>query len=696
MLTMQKHPVPQQSHEWKTALKQAARASNLQVVGIEEVKNEAHARVGLALLSNFGQDGEGFLYFEPSTAYSTLWPPDVVLCHPSVGVLVMEVKAFCISQVERVNAGRLYVRTGAVSGWHSPFEQVRTAMFHIKDAIRKVAGSENDLPALEYLVALPNISRQSWSAAGYHHCVEMDRVLFREDLIGTSLRARLERFVQDPRRGRPGPLSSEQIEVVQLAFGDSAVLNRRRPARPGLRRETLGAYFDEQANKLKHLSREQEELSRLEVRGHPRLIRGVAGSGKTVVLANMVARYIKRWLAQPDLFEKREYPRVAAVCFNRSLVACLTQLIGLASRPQIPDDVFKQALTVTHLNGLMEEMSKPKGLLDYVPISSVEDPVQRARLYRKQLEQLRTSAPQRLQPFLYDAIFVDEGQDFEEEEFRLLLDLIRPDPSTGDRTLVIFYDDAQNLYGRARPVWKNLGIDVRGRDRARVMKECFRNTREIVEFAFNILVGTCAPAHLRVQTRQFADVSYLGAAGLVDEGKDLVRVHFAPRRGKKGWEWPIVHVFSNREEETNWLASELRRLIFEEQVRLEDMLVLFPRVRGAKKLKDRLKDLLPSSRVQRFIQPYGKHADRDRYIFEPGHLTVSTPHGAKGYDAAVVFLLGCDLLSPAEKRDRAQFYVAATRAREVLYISGLKRPQSLLDECLCVLERLKAAGTPAS
>jgi hypothetical protein len=50
-----------------------------------------------------------------------------------------------------------------------------------------------------------------------------------------------------------------------------------------------------------------------------------------------------------------------------------------------------------------------------------------------------------------DAIFVDEGQDLEIEEFTLLLALLRPHPVAGEKALVIFYDNAQNLYAKNAP-----------------------------------------------------------------------------------------------------------------------------------------------------------------------------------------------------------------------------------------------------
>ena len=58
-------------------------------------------------------------------------------------------------------------------------------------------------------------------------------------------------------------------------------------------------------------------------------------------------------------------------------------------------------------------------------------------------------------------MFIDEGQDFEPEEYRLIhLDLIRPNEVSGEKPVLIFYDDAQNVYGRARPVWDEVGLNL--------------------------------------------------------------------------------------------------------------------------------------------------------------------------------------------------------------------------------------------
>jgi superfamily I DNA and RNA helicase len=94
----------------------------------------------------------------------------------------------------------------------------------------------------------------------------------------------------------------EDVGNVRSVFGDSAVINASRsPRDEDVPEATVGGLIEDNESAEKNLSAEQQELSRLEIAGHPRVIRGVAGSGKTVVLANMVARYLSRNTSQ-ELF----------------------------------------------------------------------------------------------------------------------------------------------------------------------------------------------------------------------------------------------------------------------------------------------------------------------------------------------------------------------------------------------------------
>ena len=221
--------------------------------------------------------------------------------------------------------------------------------------------------------------------------------------------------------------------------------------------------------------------------------------------------------------------------------------------------------------------------------------------------------------------------------------LLRTDEKTGAKNIVICYDDAQNLYGRPRPNWSRLGIQVAGR-RTYVMKTCFRNSRPIVEFAFNVLLGI--QADTRVMTKGFADVTYLKENGLVDELPDRWAVHFAER--SEG-ELPQVVLFEQRADEHRWIVNKLHHLIDHENVRPEDILVVFENDREFSTLGEQIQNRCGT--VQKIIKPYGSsdNSQKDCYIFEDGALTMGTVKAVKGYDCPIVFLIGVDLF-PADTK----------------------------------------------
>lgn len=666
--------------EWPEVIR-AIRAAKMIVIGQDDIKNGAHAVVTAAVIHALGDSPAGFVYIEPCTVRSTRRPPDIVLCHPDLGLVVFEVKGYSSANIESVNAGSLLVRHQGHIRPVNPLRQAEQAMYDIKNQVERASDSDAAIPAFNAVVVLPNISRSEWTNRGFSTSFPDHILLLRDELEPDRLKAKLKTLVAG-RQSRP--LTPEQIHTVQAVFGDSATINRTRDPRE-IVESSLGAIIDEMAVMDKYLSAEQTELSRLTIGGFPRLIRGVAGSGKTVVLANLVARLLNRQHnATPSLFDGLEdqHLRIAVICFNRALVSFLRQKIKDAYKQQTFENVpSEDILWVGHLNSLMHKATYGRGPeLRYIPVEEVPDAARRAIQYMNQFESYIHLHPEKACQTQYDAIFIDEGQDFVPEEFQLLLSLLKLDRTTGEENLVIFYDDAQNLYGRQRPNWKQIGIDVGGR--AKVMKECFRNTRQIVETAFNVLLGSQASAEDKVNLKSYADVGYLRQAGLVEEIDNFYKVGFAERTGN----YPTIQICPSRTKEKEWIAGEIERLVQQEQVRPEDILILFNYAEPFEDMGNLIRARLSSDSIEEFIRPYGQHADRNQLIFRENCLTLSTVHGAKGYDAYIVFLAGADLFR-SDEAGRASFYVGATRAKLMLYVTGLN--SGLLAETQRVINRAR-------
>jgi hypothetical protein len=663
----------------KGELAKVVEAARCRVIGADDAGNDGHRRT-LAVLARAFDHSESALLCEPSLARKTTRPPDVVLIDPEVGVHVFEVKAVALDQIEAMEAGgQLRIRYATGVRARNPIAQVRNAMFDVKDATARAFAGELRLP-FRYWVAFPSIRRTAWIGRFGPDGFCPDEFLFADDLDDPAALAR--RLGASDRHRSTAPVELcplDQLQCVWRAFGDTSVLyattEDRGPRRA--REGTLGEQFDEAAEAYKALSDEQQRLSAMDWSSGPRLVRGVAGSGKTIVLANNLARRLERMLiaAQEGLFGAGPRPRLLAVCFNRTLAPFIEKKVNAAFRQRTGQPVPEGLVEVCSFNHLMWRLTAA-GLWRYQNVRDAADIV-RAMQYLNDLQQVRARDAAQLRALAYDAIYVDEGQDFLPEEFQLLKELCRV--ADGDEpNLYVFYDDAQNLYGRGRPNWQSLGLNVRG-GRSYVMTQCFRNPRAIIEAAFNVLYGTCAANKDGVPTREFGDLAALAEKGLIADDGGYLRVKFAPREGLK----PKLTCASGRREESELMVAQLRWLIEEQAVRPEDVLVLcFTR--------DRAVQLAEAVAAARIAGVAGVHAplnEKDRPLGQRGRLTVSTVASAKGYDAYCVLLASANEFT-TDVTGRANFYVGCTRALECLEVFAYA-DNSLATEMTAVLGRME-------
>jgi len=653
-------------------------------LGWEGLRNQAHRAVLAALVRGFARHPDVTILVEPSLVRSAERPPDLVVVDPDSGVHVIEVKGVPLERIERVIAGEIQVRYPGGTRTKNPIKQARVAMFDIKNSVERTLEAEAEIPFL-WWVAFPSFERRAFQKKFFP--LELPEVMFADDLDPDQLAPRLVKKGSTwlEKRGKRS-LTSAELAAVGRAFGDSAVLYDAERRSGASREGSLGDHFDELAREGRSLSLEQQKLAAGDWRGGPRLIRGVAGSGKTVVLATHLARRLER--SRPEqgrLFSGAGDPpeRYLVVCFNRTLVPFIRQKIETAYRQRTGTDLAADGVEVTHLNQLLFRLSE-KSLWTYQAIreeGGASGAADRAASYLRELESSRETSPALVHQFLYDAIYVDEAQDLHPDEIRLLSRLCRTPPEGGLPEIYLFYDDAQNLYGRPRPTWEQLGVKLVGR--SHVMVECHRNTRQIVEPAFNVLLGSTAPEGVRVHTRQFADTHYLEKdRNVLKQEDELWRVGFAARNG----DWPRLHRVEDLEDENLAILRRLRWLIEEEDVRPEDILVLGPSRQRLRWLATFLDAHLSVDGVLLPFEPGRK----DDYISRPGCLTVSTVNSAKGYDAFYALLASAQNF-PATREGRAAFYVGCTRAREFLDVFAYE-DTGLAQEFGLALERLRGEG----
>ena len=635
-----------------------AERSRCRVFGHEDAGNGPHREVLGVLIRGFDHP-DATILCEPSLARSTTRPPDCVLVDPAAGVHVVEVKGVSLGQVEAIEPGGLLaIRYGGlVHKPKNPVSQARNAMFDIRDAAARNFDGELTLP-FKYWVVMPSIRRSEWFGRWGDGAFAPPELLFADDL--PSLAERLlgvgQRQLATQGLDR---WPADQFACVWKAFGDSSVLYHLPEERQARRvpEATLGELFDEAAEAYKTLSEEQQKLSSQDWSGGPRLVRGVAGSGKTIVLANNLARRLSRSLGGGEMLfgEMDRRPRLLAVCYNRTLAPFIRQKIDSAFRQRTGRPLPEDAVEVWHYNRLLWHLSR-RGLWRYQKVE-VADDEGRAGQYLAELEHAGQHQPDLLTAVAYEAIYVDEGQDFLEADFRLLKGLCRTEPD-GEPDLHVFYDDAQNLLGRKRPNWRSLGLNVVG-GRSHVMTQCFRNTRPLVEASFNVLYGRFAGSRDGVPTREFGDVATLEEKGLIEEKGDRYEVRFAVRDGLP----PRLTIAPGFPEERRLLIERLRWLVEDQHVRPEDILVLAHSWRRVEALAEAVR----SAGIPSIAEVHVAREAQDRILRRRGCLPLSTVASAKGYDAYCVLLASANDF-PSDVSGRASFYVGCTRAIEYLEV----------------------------
>ncbi len=426
---------------------------------------------------------------------------------------------------------------------------------------------------------------------------------------------------------------------------------------------SLGAQIAKRKQLRPVLSQEQQRLCGLVMDGKPRLVRGVAGSGKTVVLAHWLVKTVRRLKEQPEC-------RIWAVYANSALKNLIADtLVAAWEQESGGESIPWENIHLQHVRDLLEMLLRSVGLDMQVYRFEYNDA---AEAYLREV-----AATDRRIPVLCDALFIDEAQDMGPSTLKLLSQMVRQtdDSDLKSRSVNIFYDNAQNVYGRPTPKWSELGLDMRGR--SSVMKESFRSTTPITEFALNVLY--------RLQPQEDnPDHKELVQRGLVEKvernGNPWWAVRFSQIDGPK----PVFRRFVSLDQEIDAAGNDLLRLIRDDGIKPEDICLLYNGVNIEWKLKNQIAPMLKASGLDLSIQK--GRLDRGT----KGVVRATTSHSFKGYDAEVILIPAVDQFFAENKGVLANnLYVAMTRARSMLFMYAHQRAHqyskricSVIEECL--------------
>jgi superfamily I DNA/RNA helicase len=432
----------------------------------------------------------------------------------------------------------------------------------------------------------------------------------------------------------------------------------RRPSATGHRTGGLGEQIALRKVLRPVLSNEQQRLCGYEMDGGPRLVRGVAGSGKTAVLAHWLAKTLKQVASKPNA--------VAWVVYaNNSLRSLIEGAVVQAWQEGNGNGEFPaDRVELHHIKDLLRDLLKETGCptrptnLDFDYDSAAA-------------EYLLRKGEAVVQPRC-NALFVDEAQDMGSNTLRLLSLLVETqgDGARNHRAVNIFYDNAQDIYGRGTPTWSQIGLDMQGR--STVMKESFRSTKPISEFAINVLYTLKPPVG-------DPDHEELVKRGLIEQAERAGRPWWNVRFNQIDGPRPIVNACPRPALQYQAVGDYIYNLIAVEGVVPEDICLLYIGQAVKKAILGEIAERLKPLNVDVEVR-VGQSMRRSE-----GTVLATTPHSFKGYDAEVIVIPAADrFYAPGRGALANELYVAMTRARSLLALftaSGCDEIIEALKRC---------------
>lgn len=492
---------------------------------------------------------------------------------------------------------------------------------------------------------------------------------------------------------------NQLVSVLQAI----STIRRGKKKRNIVKPDSKGAKLKKLEDSIANLDNRQSQAVIETVEGVQR-IRGLAGSGKTVVLA-LKAAYLH---AQHPEWK-------IAITFNtRSLKGQLKQLITtfyIEQTNEEPDWDNLQIINAwgssgsTERNGMYYTFCSVNNVLysDYQAARNkygADDPFGEACKYA--LADAKGHIAE-----IFDVILIDEAQDFSSSFLKMCYEMLK-----APKRLVYAYDELQNLrikslpspeeifgtFENGVPKVKFYDLNGRGAKQDIILEKCYRNSRPTLITAHALGFGiyrkavrnsTTGIVQMFEQSSLWIDVGYKVLEGHLEDGQHLI----LGRTAESSPEFLENHSeiddliqfksFETKEEQNKWIAEQIKINLQEDELRPDDIIVINPDPLTTKINAAPIRSLLFSENINSHIA--GVDTTPDIFFVDNNDSIVFTGiYRAKGNEAAMVYVINAEscydsFFDLAKKRN--QLFTAITRSKAWVRVVGVGRNmEKLIDE----------------
>ncbi len=473
-----------------------------------------------------------------------------------------------------------------------------------------------------------------------------------------------------------------EFRAALAAIQNMVAIRRPSHARSCSRPDSRGAKLTRLEHSLATLDTQQARAVIETVPGIQR-IRGLAGSGKTVVLALKAAYLHAR---HPDW-------RIAVTFQTRSLRMFFRDLITKSFVSQTKEMPDWKKLQIVHAWGAPGSQERD-GI--YHQFCQATDATYldygQARLKLGPANPFRDACSLALAEadhaeHLYDAILVDEAQDLPPEFLRICCRML-----TQQKRLVYAYDELQNLGRESMPdpdlIFGNEEADPSDHTAVNdiVLKKCYRHSRPVLTTAHALGFGiyrettpgkSTGIVQIFDDPQMWRDVGYRTVDGSIREGEPatLARSDDAsPRFIESHSETDdLVQciAFDSEEEQARWVAEQIERNIRADELVPEDIGVISPDPLSPAESLGPIRALLLDKDIQNHLTGVDTGAGLFRH---PASVTFTGVYRAMGTEFGVVYVINAHDCYASDHNlavMRSRLFAAITRSKAWVRVCGV-------------------------
>ncbi|MDX2077718.1 MAG: 3'-5' exonuclease [bacterium] len=562
--------------------------------------------------------------------------PDFMVLDPIYGLLIIEVKDWDKNSIKRATQSAFTIQRqgGTAQERKNPDLKCRQYLRYAREKLELRPPLTDDygrtIVSTDYLLVFPNLSKKDFEEIELGQIINTDKVLFSDNFKHHHV---LTKKLSGLQRSN---LTPAQVAEIRLALRDEITIQAQ-PQNAQNMTVQKRIVSSEDIKTAFAVDMNQEQVAKSLGEG-PRLLRGMAGSGKTLILllrAKLVA-------ANAEVQNKPQ--RILVLCWNISLANYMRQAFTninipyeglILDKPRPSETTSVEILSfILWLRTLFQTYSKKR-----LPKSTEPDFLIKVTELMKDL----VIPPEAL----YDAIYVDEGQDFRPEWLKFLFEKALKGNKPQEKNFIISADDAQRIYkhqGHAEFSWANLGIPMQGR--SKVFRRVYRNSVRVWLFA-GFFLGDIEQYY-------------------VDDDKTTPDIWFAPKKGIDP-ELMACESLGAQIKETVKTITDLKK----QGHSLSNVLVLYhSKTVGKYPLIAKLISQLKTAGITDVDWISEDAQSKSTFDWTRESVKISTVHSAKGLDAPVVIVLSAESFyhGSDDVDNRKLMYVAMTRAREYLKI----------------------------